>query len=88
LLSGHADGAIGAGSDRKRLVEDDDDLAFGVPIAQIPQRLGHLMQPIAAVDDRGDFSRLAEVNEGCPPGISEPLQANARRCAARSRIRS
>ena len=53
LLSAHADGAVGAGNGRHRLLEDDDDLAFGVPFAEIPQRFGHLIQPIAAVDDRG-----------------------------------
>jgi hypothetical protein len=63
-LSGPADGAIGAGNGQRRLVENDGDLALGVPFAEIPQRFGHLAQPIAAVDDRGDLSRLAELHEG------------------------
>jgi deazaflavin-dependent oxidoreductase (nitroreductase family) len=49
---------------RWRLLDDDDDLAFGVSFAEIPQRFGHLVQLIAAVDDRGDLSRLEELNEG------------------------
>jgi len=55
---------MGAGSDRQRLLEDDDNLAYGVPFAEIPQRFGYLVQPVAAVDDGGDLSRLAEFNEG------------------------
>jgi hypothetical protein len=45
-----------------KLLDDDDDLAFGVPFAEIPQRLGHFTQPVPAVDDRGDLGRLAELN--------------------------
>ena len=36
--------------------------ALGAPLAEIPQRLGHLRQPIATVDDRHDPSGLAEPN--------------------------
>jgi hypothetical protein len=42
----------------RKLFDDDDDLAFGVPFAEIPQRLGHLTQPIPAVDNRRDLSRF------------------------------
>jgi hypothetical protein len=48
---------------RQELLDDGDELAFGVPFAEIPQRLGHLRQPIATVDDRGDRSCLAEPNQ-------------------------
>jgi hypothetical protein len=34
-----------------------------VPFAEIPQRLGHLTQPVPAVDDRSDLGRLAELND-------------------------
>jgi hypothetical protein len=47
---------------RIKLLDDDDDLAFGVPFAAMPQRLGHLTQPVPAVDDRSDLCRLAELN--------------------------
>jgi hypothetical protein len=47
----------------RQLLGDDDDLAFGVPFAEIPQRLGHLAQPVPAVDDRRDLCRLAELND-------------------------
>ena len=62
---------MGAGSGRQRLVEDDDDLAFGVPFAEIPQRFEHLIQPVAAVDDDGDLSRLA----GRTPQRRAPLRS-------------
>src|SRR5215470_8392385 len=55
----------GAGLAGQRLFDDDDDLALGVPIAEIPQGFGHLAQRVAAVNDRGDLSRLAELHEGC-----------------------
>jgi hypothetical protein len=45
------------------LADDDDDLALGVPFAEVPQRLGHLTQPLATVDDRRDPSCLAELND-------------------------
>jgi predicted transposase YbfD/YdcC len=48
---------------RQELFDDGDELAFGVPFAEIPQRLGHLRQPIATLDDRRDRSRLAEPNQ-------------------------
>jgi len=48
---------------RCKLLDDDDDLAFGVPFAEIPQRLGHLTQPIPTVDNCSDLSRLAEIND-------------------------
>jgi hypothetical protein len=70
----------------QKLLDGDDDLALGVPFAEIPQRLGHLAQPVAAVDDRSDVSRLAELNQRRqalrsqpptyryrPPDVSEPL---------------
>jgi len=47
---------------RQELLDDGDELAFGVPFAEISQCLGHLRQPIATVDDRGDRSCLAEPN--------------------------
>src|SRR5262245_35522494 len=49
---------------RRKLPDGDDDLAFGVPVAEIAQRLGHLAERKAAVDDRGDLSRLDELDEG------------------------
>jgi hypothetical protein len=48
---------------RQELFDDGDELAFGVPFAEIPQCLGHLRQPIATVDDRRDLSCLAEPNQ-------------------------
>src|SRR5262245_47084525 len=33
---------------RQLLLGDDDDLAFGVSFAEIPQRFGHLVQPVVA----------------------------------------
>ena len=48
---------------RQKLLQDGDELAFGVPFAEIPQCLGHLMQPIATVDDRRDLSCLTERNQ-------------------------
>src|SRR5215207_3241393 len=53
----------GRSAARQELVEDGDELAFGVPFPEIPQRLGHLTQPIATVDDRHDPSCLAEPNQ-------------------------
>jgi hypothetical protein len=55
---------MGAGNGRQRLLEGHDDLAFGMPFAEIPKRFGHLIQPVAAVNDRGDLSRLDELNDG------------------------
>jgi hypothetical protein len=49
---------------RRKLPDGDDDLAFSVPLAEIAQRLGHLTERKAAVDDGSDLSRLAELNEG------------------------
>jgi hypothetical protein len=48
---------------RQKLLDDSDELAFGVPFAEIPQCLGHLMQPIATVDDCSDLPCLAERNQ-------------------------
>ena len=48
----------------QKLVDVDDDFAFGVPFAEVPQRFGHLTQPIATVDDRGDLACLIKLNEG------------------------
>jgi hypothetical protein len=45
---------------RQELLDDGDELAFGVPFAEVPQDLGHLRQPIATVDGRRDRSCLAE----------------------------
>src|SRR4029450_2895842 len=45
------------------LLDYDDDLALGVPFAEIPQRLRHLTEPVSAVDDSGDLSGGAELNE-------------------------
>jgi hypothetical protein len=45
---------------RQELLDDGDELAFGVPFAEVPQGLGHLRQPIATVDGRRDRSCLAE----------------------------
>ena len=47
----------------RRLLHDDDDLPLGVPCAHVPQRLRHLTERIAAVDDRSDLSRLAQLDE-------------------------
>jgi hypothetical protein len=52
-----------AGAGRQKLLDDGDELALGVPFAEIPQCLGHLAQPIATVDDRSDLSCLAEPNQ-------------------------
>ena len=51
------------GAPAGRLRDDDDDLAFGVPFAEVAQRLGHLAQPVPAVDDHRDLCRLAEPND-------------------------
>src|SRR5215204_1823708 len=51
------------GDGHGELLDDDDVLALGVPFAEIPQRLGHLTQPIATVDDSSDLSGLAEFND-------------------------
>jgi hypothetical protein len=55
---------MGAAAAGQKLLDDDDDFAFSVPFAEIPQRLGHFTQPIATVDDRDDPSRLAKLNDG------------------------
>lgn len=55
---------MGAGAAGQKLLDGDDVLAFGVPFAEIPKRLGHLTQRIAAVDDRGDLPGLAELQRG------------------------
>jgi hypothetical protein len=52
---------------RQELLDDSDELAFGVPFAEISQCLGHLMQPIATVDDCRDLSCLAEPNQRRQP---------------------
>lgn len=48
----------------EKLIEDDDDLAFGVSFAEISLRFWYLTQRITTVDDRGDLSCLAEFNDG------------------------
>src|SRR5215467_12117992 len=57
---------------RRTLPHGDDDLAIGVPFAEIAQRLGHLAERKAAVDDRGDLSGLDELNEGVQVLDAEP----------------
>jgi hypothetical protein len=57
---------------RRTLPDGDDDLAFGVPFAQVAQRLGHLAERKAAIDDRSDLSRLAELDEGVQVLDAEP----------------
>jgi hypothetical protein len=57
---------------RRKLPDGDDDLALGVPFAEIAQRLGHLAERKAAVDDRGDLSRPDELNEGVQVLDAEP----------------
>ena len=48
----------------QKLFGDHDDLAFGVPFAEVPQGFGHLAQRVTAVNDCSDLSRLAELHEG------------------------
>ena len=63
MLPGHADDATGAGLAGQKLFDDDDDFAFGVPFAEIPQRFGYPAQRVAAVDDDSDLPRLAELHQ-------------------------
>jgi hypothetical protein len=63
VLADQHRGAMGPVAAAQKLPDDDDDLALGVPFAEVPQRLGHLTQPLATVDDRRDPSCLAELND-------------------------
>ena len=47
----------------RRLLHDDDDLALGVSLTQVLQRLGHLTERVTAVDDGSDLSCLAQLDE-------------------------
>src|SRR5688500_15502791 len=53
-------------------LHNHNDLAFGVPFPEIPQRFRHLIQPILTVNDGSDLSRLAELNERRQMLRSEP----------------
>jgi hypothetical protein len=63
VLPDHHHAGMRPGAGRQQLLDDGDELAFGVPLAEIPQGLGHLRQPIATVDHRDDRSCLAEPNQ-------------------------
>lgn len=47
----------------RRLLDEDDYLALGIPLAHVPQRIRHLTERIAAVDDGRDLSRPAQLDE-------------------------
>src|SRR5215470_11514831 len=56
---GAAGPALRPGAPSRRLSDGDDDLAFGVPFAEISQCRWHLTERNATIDHGGDLSSLA-----------------------------
>ena len=59
------------------IVDEDDDLALGVPLAEIPQRVRNLAQRESAVDHYGDLLLLAQLHHRADVPRTESYSENA-----------